>query len=383
MHKTAEALSEFERNLQYHFSEVLEYPFAKPHWIYISLSHACTFNCRMCGVVKILKGYELPAAGVKRALDEIKGWQRDCAIVFTGGEPFLRKDIFELIAHAAQNGLTTEAVSNGSLIDRDLAERIVSSGLKNIAVSLDGATEQTHDFIRQKGAYSKALCALRCLVEAKKKHPRGPQISVWTTIMKENVRELSAVIPLVQGLGVECLVYHPVIVAQDDMQNTSPDAPFWIRGDDLDVLKGQIDTIVEFQRRNGLVAFLHDPYLWIDYFRGTLSKQTWKCNPFVFLNIGPDGDARSCGAAFGNIQKATLGDCLKSPEAHASRRLMKACRKPCLQTCWAHPESDSLPAIIGSFLEKIKDDPRRAQLLRQALRMLEKFEDEVSAYKND
>ncbi|MDD5255177.1 MAG: hypothetical protein PHR11_03890, partial [Candidatus Omnitrophica bacterium] len=73
MHKTAKALLEFERNLQYHFSEVLEYPFAKPYWVYISLSHACTFNCRMCGVVKILKGYDLPTAGVKRVLDEIKG----------------------------------------------------------------------------------------------------------------------------------------------------------------------------------------------------------------------------------------------------------------------------------------------------------------------
>jgi sugar phosphate isomerase/epimerase len=46
--------------------------------------------------------------------------------------------------------------------------------------------------------------------------------------MKENVRELYDIIPLVKDLGVECLVYHPVIVAQEDMQNTSPNARFWL-----------------------------------------------------------------------------------------------------------------------------------------------------------
>lgn len=368
-------LEEFENNLAYHFSEALEYPLAKPYWIYISLSHRCTYQCRMCGVVKILKGYELPAGALKKALDEIAGWKRDCVVVFTGGEVFLRDDAFELMGHAIQNGLATEAVSNGSLIDTDMAERIASLGLRNIAVSLDGAKESTHDSIREKGAYKKALNAITCLADAKARRAAGPQISVWTTIMKENIEELFDIAVLVKGLGAECLVYHPVIVAQDDMQKTCADAPFWIKGEMLGALQKQIDRIADYQRQGGPVAFLHDPRLWLKYFDSTLEKSDWKCNPFVFLNIGPDGEVRSCGESFGNIKETSLNDCLLSPESFAARRTMKACRKPCLQTCWGRPESDSIAEIAGNFVNSIRVRREKTRLLKEASRILDRYRD--------
>ena len=368
---------EFEMNLAYHFSEVLEYPIAKPYWIYISLSHRCTYNCQMCGVVKILKGYELPTAVVKKAFDQISRWQKDCVVVLTGGEPFLRKDIFDLIAYAAKRHIRIEVVSNGGLINRELAQKIVHSGLQNIAVSLDGARASTHDSIRQAGSFNSALLALKNLREAKNKTKHGPQISVWTTIMKENIKELFEVISLVKNLGVDCLVYHPVIVSQDDMQITSDHAPFWIRGGSLNVLKEQLNKIVEYQKNNGLVAFLHDPYLWINYFEGTLTKKDWKCNPFVFINIGPDGEVRSCGASFGNLKEMSLDECLLSEEAHRARKLMKRCPKPCLQTCWAHPFSDSLIDIGTDFISKLEklNAPHSKKILKEAVYLLDEYQE--------
>jgi len=219
-------LGEFETNINFYFSEVLNYPFAKPYWIYLSLSHECTYRCKMCGVVKILKGYELPTEAVEKTLNTIDSWKQDCVVLFTGGEVFLRKDIFHLFDYSVAKGLKVEVVSNGALIDKELAFKIISSGLQNIAISLDGEKEDTHDRIREKGAFKKAIGAITNLVQAKKEILKGPQISVWTTIMKENISELFDIIALVNSLGVECLVYHPVIVAQDDMQNTQADAPF-------------------------------------------------------------------------------------------------------------------------------------------------------------
>lgn len=375
-------LKELELNLNFHFSEVLDYPLAKPYWVYISLSHKCTYRCQMCGVVKILNGYELPEDKLRKTFDTIADWKRDCVVLLTGGEVLLRKDIFDIINYSVSKGLKTEAVSNGSLIDRNMADKIIASGLQNIAVSLDGAKEDTHDAIRQKGAFKKTINALSMLVEAKKRLGRGPQISAWTTIMKENVGELFDIIPLVKDLGVECLVYHPVIVSQDDMQNTSPNAPFWIRGQGLEILKKQIDKIIDYQKKNGLVAFLHNPYMWINYFEGTVRKGDWKCNPFVFMNIGPDGEARSCGAAFGNINEIDLDQCLLTPEAFKARQVMKACQKPCLQTCWAHPESDSLKAIIDNFADKLKNNKDKKKYLKSALKMLKRYENMLINYKN-
>jgi len=335
----------------------------------------------MCGVVNILEGYELSSDTVKRILDEIASWKWDSTIVITGGEPFLREDIFDIIDHGSSLGLKLEVVSNGSLITPALSKKIIASGLKNIAISLDGSRKESHDLVRAKGAFEKALDAIKNLAASKRALKSGPQISVWTTIMKENVNELFEMIPLVKNLGVECLVYHPVVVAQEDMQNTSSEARFWLNNNDLEVLKKQVAKISSYEKHYGLVAFLHDPYMWVKHFKQELTKKEWKCNPFVFINVGPDGNVRSCGAAFGNIIDSSLGDCLKSSQADKARKIMKGCRKPCLQTCWANPEADSLPDIIDTFIRDLRRDKPGAkeknEVLTAALAKLTEYEELV------
>ncbi len=345
-------VKELKTNLKYYFSGLFNLNLAKPYWIYISLSHRCNCDCQMCGVKKILTEYHLDRDLIKRALREISLWRSDCVLLLTGGEPFLRDDIFDIVDFAVSLGIRTEVVTNGSLINSpEMARRILNSGLQNIAVSLDGANPKTHDSIRGvEGTHERALESLRYLSSEKKTRNGGPQISVWTTIMKENVEELFDMIPLVKGLGVECLVYHPVIVNQADMQNTKPDAPFWISQEKLNVLKQQIDKIVVYQKEHGLVAFLHDPYLWLGYFQGTLTGKNWKCNPFVFMNIGPDGLVGNCGSIFGSFKEMPLERCLNTREARIGRKKMKRCLKPCLQTCWARPEADSLTRILRDFV---------------------------------
>ncbi|MBD3263957.1 MAG: radical SAM protein [Candidatus Omnitrophica bacterium] len=377
-----DCLEKFEKNLAYHYSEVLNYPLAKPYWIYVSLTHRCTYNCQMCGVVKILKGYELDGELLKRTLSEIGSWKWRSAVVFTGGEPFLRKDIFELIEFSSGQGLVTECISNGYPIDQPTAEKIILSGLQNIAVSIDGANALTHDAIREKGSFDRAVRALDYLVRSKKKEGRGPQISIWTTIMKENVEELSQIIYIARDLGVDCLVYHPVIVAQDDMQNTSPQAPFWINSQQIPTLRHQIDTMVDYHKNNGLIPFLHDPYLWIRYFDGSLRREEWKCNPFVFINIGPDGEVRSCGSSFGNLKDMSLGQCLVTNESFEARRKMKNCQKPCLQTCWSHPESDSLEFIVEEFSRELKSKPpsQKVKYINKALSTINCYQKLLKKY---
>jgi MoaA/NifB/PqqE/SkfB family radical SAM enzyme len=370
----------FETNLRFYLSGKLGDFSPKPYWIFISLSHKCNYNCQMCGVKNVLQGYELEGSVVRSVCDEVAAWGTDSTVLLTGGEPFLRKDIFDLIGHAVSRGLTLEVVSNGSLIHTpEMAEKIVASGLSNIAVSLDGASAPTHDGIRGvPGGFQKSLHALKLLSSAKAKAGQGPQISVWTTIMKENLSELYDMIALTRSLGVECLVYHPVIVFQEDMQNTVADGPFWVARQNLEVLKDQIDRIVAYQKKSGLVAFLHDPYLWLDYFQGSLTRQAWTCHPFVFVDIGPDGDVRSCGPAFGNVKELGLTGCLATPQAKQARERMSRCAKPCLQTCWAWPQADSMEAAVRKFLKDVdllkEDNATKKRLIEEGLVLLDEFE---------
>jgi MoaA/NifB/PqqE/SkfB family radical SAM enzyme len=377
-------VTDFKTSLDYYFSEALNRPFARPYWVFFSLTHRCNFNCQMCGVKKVLRDQDLDINLLKKSLDEVAGWGTDCTVLFTGGEVFLRRDVFEIIRYSVSLGLKTEVVTNGSLIDSpQFAGKIMDSGLSNIAISLDGACAGTHDSIRAiDGAHAKAVRALRFLSEEKKRKGHGPQISVWVTIMKENVHELFDIIPLVKESGVECLVYHPVIVAQADMQNTIKGGSLWITPELKDVLKDQIDKIVEYKNKSGLVAFLHDPYQWLGYFQGSLTKSDWKCNPFVFVDVGPDGSVRSCGPSFGNIKVMSLNDCLKTDDARMARAKMRLCDKPCLQTCWARPEADSLKMIVNDFTAALEgasaSKAEKKQALEAGLKMIDAYESLIS-----
>ncbi len=109
-----------------------------------------------------------------------------------------------------------------------------------------------------------------------------------------------------------------------------------------------------------------------------MNKKDWKCNPFVFINIGPDGEVRSCGSAFGNIKALSLEECLNTRQASKARRFMKTCQKPCLQTCWAHPQSDSLKDIIDNFILNVResnlDRENEGKTIKKAFEMLVRYE---------
>ncbi|MBU1201535.1 MAG: radical SAM protein [Nanoarchaeota archaeon] len=370
---------ELELNLSYHFGALLNKPLAKPHWIYISLLHKCNLKCSMCGVSKILTQHQLSLEEVKRIIDEISSWKFDSRIQLTGGEPLLRKDIFQIIDYSTNAGLTTELVTNGMLINKKNVKTIIKSKLQGIAISIDGATPKTHDSIRGvKGSLKKTIEAVKLLVEEKNKQKIGPQISIWTTIMNQNIEELEEIAILAKELDVDCLVYHPVILSQTDMQNTTREGSLWVPKERLIILKDQIDKLVSFQKKQGIIAFLHDPYWFINYFERTITKKDWKCNPLEFIDIGPNGAVQSCGGDFGSIKTMSLEDSMNTRKAEASRALMKNCQKPCLQTCWARPEADDLEKIFQTFFRRLQDSniskQEKKNCLQKSLDLLNKYE---------
>jgi len=99
-----------------------------------------------------------------------------------------------------------------------------------------------------------------------------------------------------------------------------------------------------------MVAFLHDPYLWLKYFQGAVTKNDWRCNPFVFIDIGPDGFVRSCGPAFGNIKELSLTECLHTKEAKCARERMFFVPKTLPANLLGWQEAVSLVDITKSFI---------------------------------
>lgn len=370
---------ELETNLAYHFGKVLNKPLVKPHWVFISLLHKCNLKCQMCGVSKILKKYELTFEEVRRIIDEVASWKSNSRIQLTGGEVLLRKDIFDIVNYSTSKNLITELVSNGMILNQEKAKKIISSDLWGMAISLDGGTAKTHDEIRGvKGSFDKAINALKLLVKEKKRRKKGPQISIWTTIMNNNLEELEKMAFLAKKVGVDCLVYHPVVLSQTDMQSTKQEGSLWIPKNKINVLQEQIQKLIEFKKEYGIIQFVHDPNLFAKYFDKTLTKCEWKCNPLEFIDIGPNGAIQSCGGDFGSIKHLSLAESLNTKKAEESRELMKRCEKPCLQTCWARPDADNLDEIFKRFFRELDKDKvsekEKQELLKQSLKLLDNYE---------
>lgn len=166
----------------------------------------CNFNCRHC---------YLDASQIKIPDElnhqEAEGFVADLSrlgvsvLIFSGGEPLLRKDIFELGRYASDKGLSCALSTNGALITKDVAKMIRGSGFHYVGISLDGK-EATNDRFRQnKGAYRRTLEGLRNCQDA------GLKVGLRFTLTRYNFKDLAHIFELTEKESVSRLcVYHLV-----------------------------------------------------------------------------------------------------------------------------------------------------------------------------
>jgi len=126
-------------------------------------------------------------------------------LMFSGGEPLLRKDFYELGKYATDIGIRAVVSTNGTLIDKEAAERIVASGFKYVGVSLDGL-KSTHDRFRGvKGAYERAIKGLENCLDA------GTKPGARFTLTKWNYNDLPGLVDEVIDRGIpRFCMYHLV-----------------------------------------------------------------------------------------------------------------------------------------------------------------------------
>jgi len=117
-------------------------------------------------------------------------------LVFSGGEPLCREDLFGLVKQARSLGITPALATNGTLIDTIVAEQIRDSGIARVAVSLDGATSEVHNKLRQlEGSFESAIEGIGYLRDQKVPF----QINI--TLTKHNAGQLEEVYNLAKSLG--------------------------------------------------------------------------------------------------------------------------------------------------------------------------------------
>jgi len=123
-------------------------------------------------------------------------------ILFSGGEPLLRKDIFDLARHAANRKLRVALSTNGTLITRKTAEVIRDIGFAEVGISLDGIGDSNDRFRGKKGAFEKAIKGIRNCVAC------GVRVSLRLTITNYNHEEIPAIFQLVEEEGINRVCFY-------------------------------------------------------------------------------------------------------------------------------------------------------------------------------
>ena len=117
-------------------------------------------------------------------------------LVFSGGEPLCREDLFELVRYARSLGIIPALATNGTLIDTNVAGQIHESGIKRVSVSLDGATAEVHNKLRQlEGSFERAIEGIGYL------HDRKVPFQINITLTKHNAGQLQEIYDLAKSLG--------------------------------------------------------------------------------------------------------------------------------------------------------------------------------------
>ena len=126
-------------------------------------------------------------------------------LLFSGGEPFLREDLFELNAFAKQLGLRTVISTNGTLITQEVARRIKQSEFDYVGVSLDGVGANNDRFRGKTGAFERALQGIRNLICL------GQKTGLRFTITRHNYPDLPAVFKLVEDENISRVCFYHLV----------------------------------------------------------------------------------------------------------------------------------------------------------------------------
>lgn len=120
-------------------------------------------------------------------------------LVFSGGEPLMRSDIWRLAEVAREVGIPTALATNGTLVNEDIAELVKASGFRRVSISFDGPDAPTHDRFRGAGAFDQSIAGFQ--------HLRGVGMSMQinTTVAKHNYKKLDETYRLALDLGADAL----------------------------------------------------------------------------------------------------------------------------------------------------------------------------------
>ncbi len=187
-------------------SHLLQFSADKKPVVVWNVTKRCNLKCLHCYA-------QATATGAPDELDQVEGLSllRDLhefgvpVVLFSGGEPLMRPDLFDLVEQTVAMGMRAVISTNGTLITREVARRLRGLGLSYVGISLDG-TEAVHDRFRgQPGAFAAAMTGVRhCQAE-------GLKVGLRFTVSRLNLAEVPAIFDLVEEHAIPRICFYHLV----------------------------------------------------------------------------------------------------------------------------------------------------------------------------
>ncbi len=312
-----------------------------PLRITIDITDRCNFQCPTCSKWKADNATnELGTNEWKTAIEKITNLSLFKEIVISGGEPFTRPDIIEILEFAKKKNFTVGVISNGWLVNKKILKRLNEIGVDSLMVSLNSLKESAHDESR---SASGSFRRIMKLLETWREQPLNIDFYLSTVVMEQNCGELSELACFAQEKGLNGIIFqvlapeeaHYPFSRVSSMQECSitwyMDNPLWARS--IDILRQEISKLLRLQKESSIIInpatqlkkfplYYENP----DAIRkipclGTLSR----------MYIDPFGDMRLCYGypPIGNILSDDPKKTWRSIQAEEIRFASKKCDRLC------------------------------------------------------
>ena len=169
-------------------------------------TRTCNLKCRHCYMDSDSRKYqnELSTDEAKKFIDDLAEFKVP-VLLFSGGEPLIRPDFFELAEYAANKNVRPTLSTNGTLITREVAQRIKDIGVGYVGISLDGLKEVNDKFRGVDGAYDKAMKGIENCVAV------GQRVGLRFTINQHNLRDLENIFDFIEEKQINRVCFYHLV----------------------------------------------------------------------------------------------------------------------------------------------------------------------------
>ena len=286
-----------------------------PDWAEVRVTESCNSRCITCSAWKNSQAGELTTIEMIDALRQLRriGVQ---ILRISGGEPLLRADLSEIVREGHHLGFPQIHVATNGLLLEQKAEKLLLEGATRFDVSIDGIGD-TDDRIRGiPGHYSRALAGIERVKSCARKMRRRIPVTVFTTLLKQNISEVPAIIDLCERIGARWC-FSP-LCGNIDLFNEVGVSEF--APTDWKMIDWTLDYVKKLYYEKRFLIYSNPDILEYTrhYMKGDLNVHNFPCVlGYKTLCLGSKGQVYSgCYAnkALGNMREMKIEKILKSPE---------------------------------------------------------------------